>query len=157
MQTFPVKKKNIVIFTDAMSTLQSLEEDPASKPELKSIIMDAHERMETCDVKIFIQWIPGHSDTPGNDKADRLAKQGSEQLQPQTKATYKTVKTIIRANIKEEWLKGWATAETGRELFKYMESPKRIDAVNALNRKDQSTIFRMRTQRIALNKHLHRI
>ena len=87
--------------------------------------MDAHEHMETCDVKIFMQWIPGHSDTPGNDKADKLAKKGSEQPQPHTKATYETVKTIVRANIKEEWLRGWSTAETGRELFKYMESPKK--------------------------------
>ena len=59
MQTFPVKKKNIAIFTDAMSALESLDENPTNKPELKSIIMDAHELMETCDVKIFMQWIPG--------------------------------------------------------------------------------------------------
>ena len=157
MQEYPEKKRNIVIFTDAMSALQSLEEDPMNKPEFQSIIMDAHVLMTACDVKIFMQWIPGHSDTPGNDKADRLAKKGSEQAQPQTKATYETVKTILRANIKEEWLRGWSTAETGRELFKFMEAPKRADAANALSRKDQSTIFRMRTQHIALNKHLHRI
>ena len=69
-------KHNIVIFTDAMSALQSLGEDPLSKLELKSIILDAHDLMETCGVKIILQWIPGHSDTPGNDKADKLAKKG---------------------------------------------------------------------------------
>ena len=157
MQTFPLKKKNIVIFTDAMSALQSLEENAENKPELKSIIMDAHELMHACDVEIFMQWIPGHSDTPGNDRADRLAKRGSEQPQPQSRTTYETAKAMIRANIKEEWQKGWENAETGRELYKYMKSPKKLDPVNALNRKDQSTIFRMRTQHIALNKHLHRI
>ena len=101
VQTNPEKKQNIVIFTDAMSALQSLEEDPVSKPELKTIITESHELMETCDIKIFMQWIPGHSDTPGNDKADRLAKKGSEQPQPPTKATYQTVKTLLRANVKE--------------------------------------------------------
>ena len=157
MQESPERKKNMVIFTDAMSALESLDEDPMNKPELKSIILDTHELLTACGVRIFMQWIPGHSDTPGNDKADRLAKKGSEQAQPQTKATYETTKTILRANIKEEWLRGWTTAETGRELFRYMESPTRKDAVNDLSRKDQSTIFRMRTQHIALNKHLHRI
>ena len=68
------RKHNIVLFTDAMSALQSLEEDPINKPELKSIILDSHVLMETCGVKIIFQWIPGHSDTPGNDKADTLAK-----------------------------------------------------------------------------------
>lgn len=157
MQTFPTVRNNIVIFTDAMSALQSLEEDPVGKPDLKSIIEESHEIMETFGIKIFIQWIPGHSDTPGNEKADRLAKKGSEQPQPKTKATYETVKTILRANIKEEWMRGWSNEETGRELFRHMPVPKRADNVNTLNRKDQSTIFRMRTQHIALNKHLHRI
>ena len=62
--------------------------------------------METCGVKIFLQWIPGHSDTPGNDKADKLAKKGADKTQPQTKATYRTAKQMIHANIKEEWLSG---------------------------------------------------
>ena len=38
-----------------------------------------------------------------------------------------------------------------------MAAPNRADPINGLNRKDQSTIFRLRTQHIALNKHLHRI
>ena len=111
-------KHNIVIFTDAMSALQSLGEDPLSKLELKSIILDAHDLMETCGVKIILQWIPGHSDTPGNDKADKLAKKGSEKPQPPTKATYRTAKQIVCANIKEEWLSGWATNDAGKELYK---------------------------------------
>ena len=151
------RKYNIVLFTDAMSALQSLEEDPINKPELKSIILDSHVLMETCGVKIIFQWIPGHSDTPGNDKADKLAKKGSDKTQPHTKATYRTAKQIIRANIKEEWLSGWATNETGRELFRHMATPKRADTINDLSRKDQSTIFRLRVQHIGLNKHLYRI
>ena len=50
MQIYPVMTKNIVIFTDAMSALESLDEDPVSKPELKTIIVESHELMETCDV-----------------------------------------------------------------------------------------------------------
>ena len=38
-----------------------------------------------------------------------------------------------------------------------MAAPKRADPINDLNRKDQSTIFRLRTQHIGLNKHLYRI
>ena len=157
VQANPEKKQNIVIFTDAMSALQSLEEDPTNKPELKSILLDAHELMATYGVKTSMQWIPGHSNTPGNDKADTLAKKGSRQPQPHTKTTFGTVKQILRANMKEEWLNGWTLNETGRELFKHMAAPNRADPIGALNRKDQSTIFRLRTQHIALNKHLHRI
>ena len=38
-----------------------------------------------------------------------------------------------------------------------MTSPKINDEINKLDRKDQSTIFRLRTQHIPLNKHLNRI
>ena len=46
MKAHPDKKQNIVIFTDAMSALESLDDDPTSKPELKSILLDAHELIE---------------------------------------------------------------------------------------------------------------
>ena len=140
-----------------MSALESLDDDPTSKPELKSILLDAHDLNATYGVKTFMQWIPGHSNTPGNDKADTLAKKGSRRPQPHTKTTFQTVKQILRANMKEEWLNEWTLNETGRALFKHMAAPNRADPINALNRKDQSTIFRLRTQHIALNKHLHRI
>ena len=90
-----------------MSALESLDDDPTSKPELKSILLDAHELIATYGVKTSMQWIPGHSNTPGNDKADTLAKKGSRQPQPNTNTTFQTVKQILRANTKEEWLNGW--------------------------------------------------
>ena len=104
-----------------------------------------------------MQWIPGHSNIPGNDVADRLAKEGSRQEQPATLTTFETAKQIIRSNFKEEWLNEWALGNTGRVLFEHMTSPKINDEINKLDRKDQSTIFRLRTQHIPLNKHLNRI
>ena len=70
MQESSERKKNMVIFTDAMSALESLDGDPMNKPELKSIIVDTHELLTACGVRIFIQWIPEHSETPRKDKAD---------------------------------------------------------------------------------------
>ena len=102
----------------------------------------------------------GFQDTqipPETTRQTSWQKKGADKTQPQTKATYRTAKQMIRANIKEEWLSGWSTNETGRELYKYMAAPKRADPINDLNRKDQSTIFRLRIQHVGLNKHLYRI
>ena len=46
---------------------------------------------------------------------------------------------------------------TGKTLFKYMTTPKANDEIDKLSRKDQATIFRLRTQHIPLNQHLNRI
>ena len=51
-------------------------------------------------MEIVMQWVPGHSDIPGNEKADMLAKQGSRQEQPRTDTTFKTVKHISS----DEWV-----------------------------------------------------
>ena len=46
---------------------------------------------------------------------------------------------------------------TDRILFKYMTTQKANDDIDKLCRKDQATIFRLRTQHIPLNQHLNRI
>ena len=38
-----------------------------------------------------------------------------------------------------------------------MSKPDRKDSINQLNRKQQSTIFRLRTQHVPLNAHLNRL
>ena len=88
-----------------------------------------------------MQWIPGHSNTPGNDKADRLAKMGAQKEQPYTQSTMRTVKMMLKSVNKENWMNRWAMGNTGREIYKYMISPNPKDNINLLGRKDQSIIF----------------
>ena len=82
----------IVILTDSLSTLQALsaEETDHSMRELQNAIqrIATHQRM-------VLQWIPAHSGIPGNEKADRLAKEGSKKEQPQTKLSYCEAKMVL--------------------------------------------------------------
>ena len=50
----------------------------------------------------------------------------------------------------------WAQEKTGRTLFPYMPKPNKADPINELKRKDQVTIFRLRTQHVPLNHHFNR-
>ena len=79
-----------------MSALQGLEKDPANNKEFKKIVLYTHEMTETNGVEIVMQLIPGHSDIPGNEKVDILAKKGSIQEQPHTETTYETPRQIFR-------------------------------------------------------------
>ena len=47
--------------------------------------------------------------------------------------------------------------KTGRDIFKYMMRPNPNDNINNLCRKEQATIFRLRTGHIQLNGHINRI
>ena len=109
------------------------------------------------NIRLVLQWVPGHTDIAGNEKADRLSKKGSLQEQPMKPAPYKTTRQIIRHNYREEWMNQWATGQTGRAVYRHMDRTKPNDSIRSLSRKDQVAIFRLRTQHLPLNQHLNRI
>lgn len=76
--TFPNKTTDI-IFRDAMSPLKAL--DKFQKPKLRQIRQAANNLIETHNIKLVIQLIPGHVNTPSNDRAVTLAKMGFRQEQ----------------------------------------------------------------------------
>ena len=73
----PEKKSDIVVFSDAKSVLQSLEHGKKENSYIRSLSRTITEFKIAHQVKITLQWIPGHTNIPGNEKADKLAKQGS--------------------------------------------------------------------------------
>ena len=64
---------------------------------------------------------------------------------------------MIRSNFKEEWMENWTKNNTGRALYNNMNAPRKKDPINSLKRRDQTTIFRLRTTHVPLNGHLNKI
>ena len=116
-----------------------------------------HNLLSSYDIQITMQWIPGHSNIKGNEYADKLAKEGARKEQMDTPCNNQTVKQILKNNFKEAWLTSWATGQTGRIMYQEMSKPNPHDPINSLTRKEQSTIFQLRTGHIKLNAHLNRI
>ena len=113
--------------------------------------------VDTHTVKLTLQWIPGHVNIPGNEQADKLAKQGTTCPQPNLPTSYSTAKQIIKTNKKEEWMNKWALGKTGRSMFAHMTTPNPKDNINYLQRREQVVIFRLRSHHIPLNAHLNKI
>ena len=76
----------------------------------------------------------------------------SQKIPPRTQ---NTIKQILKNN--EDWLNRWACGSTRRVMFKEMAQPRPQDAINQLDRQDQSLIFQFRTQHTRTNQHLNRI
>ena len=116
----------VVFLTDALSVLQNLENNglPHLRAQLNKI---------KCS-RITLQWIPAHCGIFGNEEADRLAKLGAGKEQPDTKASYHEMKTLIKALHRPIQLR---------------------DGYHGLKRSEQVTIFRLRTGHNRLNKHMY--
>ena len=155
--TTPELVGDVVIFTDSLSALQALESGKYENKEMSNIAIKINQLIQKNGITITLQWIPGHSGIAGNEDADSLAKQGAAQPQPDVPVDQETATKIIKSNFKEEWLNDWSTNKTGRSLYNHMTCPKRKDPIQKLKRREQSTIFRLRTGHVQLNGHLSRI
>ena len=148
---------NVVIFTDSLSTLQTLETGTDVTKDITNLVWAIHSLMSRHHIEVTLQWIPAHTGIPGNERADELAKRGANLPQLDIPVSYSTCCQMIKSNIKEDWLNKWATGTTGRPVFRHMAKPQIKDPINELSRKDQSLIFQLRTKHVPLNQHLNRI
>ncbi|XP_064648747.1 uncharacterized protein LOC135500960 [Lineus longissimus] len=131
-------RHRIVIFTDALSVLKAMQ-DP-KKEEMQNLTTSLR-ALCSCRKKVVLQWIPAHCNIKGNEKADHLAKEGSQLHQSDLSLTYKEAKTNIKAAY---WTK-WKEEHKGYNAN---------DNYNKLTRGGQVIIFRLRTGHNRLRHHL---
>ena len=98
---------------------------------------------------VVLQWIPARCGIPVNERADRLAKPWSKQLQPLSTSTYQEAKTLLQNRQRCQWRR--ATRDYNRD-YNHSTNP-----FNRLARHEQTTIFRLRRGHCSLRVHLKRI
>ena len=148
---------DIVIFSDAKSVLEALENENSKDQTIRKLSRTIGNVIADHNINITLQWIPGHTNIQGNERADTLAKQGARCPQLNNTATINTAKQTIKQYKTEDWRNEWANNATGRSIFTHMTTPNPRDSINLLKREEQVTIFRLRCQHVPLNAHLKRI
>lgn len=103
---------NVVVFTDSLSALQAMEGGELDDALLQ-IVDSAAKLTSKYSVRLKLQWIPGHSGIWGNERADALARKGSQLSQPSNPITLDTAKQIIRHTYKREWMDKWIYWKNG--------------------------------------------
>ena len=128
----------VVLLTDALSVLQALQSNRDTEiNDLSTALASLCRRHE-----VTLQWIPSHCNLPGNEAADSLAKEGTTKEQVDRSTSYPEVKTILKAKQHSKW------------RHKHPRYNK-ADPYYLLTRREQVTVFRLRTGHNRLNYHLY--
>ena len=81
---------------DSRSVLEKLED---SKGEERQYLAKCLGNVVINTESLVLQWIPAHCRIEGNERADRLAKEGSVLEQIESDLTYREVKSIIKTSL----------------------------------------------------------
>ena len=89
----------ILICTDSQSLCKALAERNKQTNTIRK-------KLSECDQAITIQWIPGHSNIPGNELADQAAKEATMLNEDNRPTSFGSACAAIKQQIKEENLSG---------------------------------------------------
>lgn len=144
--------KKVVFLSDSTAALQAITSQfphDALVMACRDILSQLQERAEIC-----LQWVPGHCDIDGNERADRLAKSGCDLTQEDRPISYCAASSAINLRIKKSIRTAWEAAAVGKRW----ETIVRNNAIpNSLPRGVAVATFRMATGHDYLQKHLYRI
>lgn len=99
--------KDIIIWTDSQSALQAIENnninvyDNEYVIKIRKKIEELEKRLK--ETKVVIAWVPAHMGVKGNEKADRIAKQGTkEEKDSEVRIPFRDVKQEYREEMKKK-------------------------------------------------------
>lgn len=153
----------VVIFSDSQAALKAL-----LHPRMASGQVYQRECFRLLEwytregISVAIRWIPAHEGIPGNEAADRTAKEaatGSGQQSGTTVWLASAAKRKIRGDITQKWLKMWEKAPEGKPTKRLVRAPTRkvLSYWKGLRKATASVMMQMRTGRIGLSHYLSRI
>ena len=76
-----INPTDVIIFSDAKSALEALQNPPYQDQITSEIALGISNLIDVHAVHVTLQWIPGHCNISGNEKADKLAKIGATKSQ----------------------------------------------------------------------------
>ena len=157
-----------IIFSDNQGALKTLQNPRGASGQ--HIVRHVLELLGSLTEQVALHWIPAHRGIPGNEEADRLAKEATgwradgssghrAQIFPPLQPLQSAVTRWARAKAKEDWRKEWTKAKHGHQLRHLLPEvdPKCLRLYNGLSKQLSAALIQMRTGKIALRQYLSKI
>ena len=152
------KPPALVIWTDNQAAIQSTA-DPGgqSGQYILRRIVGKLNKLKEMDIPVTLRWIAAHEDVPGNEAADALAKEASQQgTEGNQYCLLSAAKQRIRKLTQANWGALWEACTRGLELKRYVPAPHRSTMAfhTGVKKAVSSVVTQLRTK-IALKSLLY--
>ena len=149
-----------VILCDCLSAIQAIG-SPFYQFDHPTInqILEIFQKIEKNSMLIRLVWVPGHACLPGNEKADRLAREtaaSSAPVQNSGPVSKPESKSLIHQYISIKWNNEYQILEKGSDYKKLYPTISPIPS-HTVSRKIDTILFRLRSGHCRLNSHLYKI
>ena len=111
-----LQASRVLVCSDSMSLAQALDRN--NWKDSDHWTKEIKEELHGMTTEVTLLWIPSHCDIEGNEKADELARVGTEMSQEGVVVTHKIIKAKIR---NKKWE---VTHDRAKALYKERRSPK---------------------------------
>ena len=113
-----IKEKGVlksIIYTDSLSVLKSLKHRNFENPFIHKLFLTFNDLFKSN--RVVFCWIPSHLGIPGNDKADRAAKDCLDEAdETDIQIPFTDLRRLISSNVQQKWQNLW-NLQVDNKLF----------------------------------------
>ena len=160
--------KDIAIYTDNQAAIWSI-----AKAEGRSgayILADIAQQvleLQNKGYSVTVRWIPAHVGIPGNEAADKAAKEATGWREdgrsqqpadppPQLHPLRTTLRRWCKNQATRQWISAWREEKKGRATYRHTPTPtkKVLQLHERLSKRESALLVQLRTEKIGLNDFL---
>jgi ribonuclease HI len=152
------RNKAIYFHSDSQAAIKSLSSGRINSNLVEKCILTLNKLGRKN--KVTVDWVPGHSDIPGNERADALARQGSSTTRSGTPRAVKWSYSLLKHRT-SEWLRKqhqrcWTSREDCRQTKMFVQGPSknRTSYLLSLKKSELRTLIGVVTGHCPLNNHM---
>ena len=132
---------DIIIASDSLSSIQALYSMDLFNPLVFKILKLCTSLFHTKDQSVVFVWCPSHVGIPGNEKADRLARQALDTDEVYYEVPASDLKPLVKALVFDRWQHKW---DEGQSKLKEIKSVLGPPSAPLCSRRDDIVLTRLR-------------